>query len=318
MLYCIDKITWVIWLRCYEIGEIQVMKDTLRESLSYFGLYRKMFQVKKYYIPEAVSYGNNKDQYFLYYDPEKTIRSDSEKPIRHDPKKPISDKIIVWVHGGGWNAGNPRFFDYVGQCVCDHGYHFISLGYRLSPKYKYPCQIQDVCDGFNSAIRYLKEKGVDVSKIIVAGPSAGAHLTSIMCYCRKVQEKYHVDVSNIIGFIGSGGPYSFREDQGLAMKLLLNQLFRKDYNRRNGEPVALMGKNHIPMLLIQSRHDGVLDFACAEDFARRAKELGNACEVYSVTDKKNTHSWYTAGMFLESREENQGLDKFFSWIEKRS
>ena len=277
------------------------MKDSLRESLSYFGLYRKMFQVRKAVDPVRVPYGENKEQYFLYYEPD----------------KPISDKILVWVHGGGWNAGNPRFFDFVGQCVCGQGYRFVSLGYRLSPKYKYPCQIRDVCEAYNAAIRYLKGKGVDTSRIIAAGPSAGAHLTSILSYCRKVQEEYGVDVSNIIGFIGSGGPYSFRDDQGLPLKLLLNQLFQKGYDRRKAEPVFLMGTSPIPMLLIQSRHDGLVEYACAEDFAARAKELGNECELYSVTDRKNTHSWYTAGMFLETREENKGLDKFFSWIEQR-
>ena len=277
------------------------MNDSLRESLSYFGLYRKMFQVKRKYKPEMVSYGKNKEQYFLYYEPEKIV----------------SDKIIVWIHGGGWNAGNPRFFDFVGQCVCDQGYRFFFFVYRLSPGYKYPCQIKDVCAAYNSAVSYLKEKGTDVSKIIIAGPSAGAHLASIMCYCRKVQEKYRVDVSNVIGFIGSGGPYSFREDQSLTVRLLLGQLFREGYDRRNGEPVMLMGKSSIPMLLIQSRHDGLIEYACAEDFAARAEELGNVCELYSVTDKKNTHSWYTAGIFLETREENKGLDKFFSWIEER-
>ena len=81
--------------------------------------------------------------------------------------------------------------------------------------------------------------------------------------------------------------------------------------------MALMSKNNIPMLLIQSKHDGLLEYACAEDFAQKAKELGNSCELYSVVDKKNTHSWYTAGMFMETREENKGLDKFFSWIEER-
>ena len=277
------------------------MNDYLRESLSYFGLYRKMFQIKKKYKPIEVSYGSDKEQYFLYY----------------EPKRVKSDKIIVWVHGGGWNAGNPKFFDYVGQCVCDQGYRFVSLGYRLSPKHKYPCQIKDVCEAYNTAINYLKNKGVNTSNIIIAGPSAGAHLTSIMCYCRKVHEKYGVDVSNIIGFIGSGGPYSFRDDQGMTIKLLQNQLFKKGYNRRNGEPVALMSKNCIPMLLIQSKHDGLIEYACAEDFAIKAKEVGNSCELYSVVDKKNTHSWYTAGMFMETREENKSLDKFFSWIEER-
>ncbi|MBQ4046591.1 MAG: hypothetical protein II627_09070, partial [Lachnospiraceae bacterium] len=95
----------------------------------------------------------------------------------------------------------------------------------------------------------------------------------------------------------------------------LNQFFRKGYQRKNGEPLALMGKSHIPMLLIQSKHDGLIDYACAEEFAGRAQEIGNTCELYSVTDKKNTHSWYTAGLFLEIREDNKTLDKFFSWIE---
>ncbi|MBR4473109.1 MAG: alpha/beta hydrolase [Oscillospiraceae bacterium] len=277
------------------------MNDYLRESLSYFGLYRKMLQVKKKHKPVSVSYGKHKDQYFLYY----------------EPNSVISNKIIVWVHGGGWNAGNPRLFDFVGQCVCNQGYRFVSLGYRLSPKYKYPCQIQDVCEAFHSAVGYMADNGIDGSEIIAAGPSAGAHLTSILCYSRKVQEKYGVDVSNIKGFIGSGGPYSFREDQGLTIRLLLGQLFRKGYNRKNGEPLALMDKSNIPMLLIQSKHDGLVEYACAEDFAEKARKLGIPCELYSVTDKKNTHSWYTAGMFLESREENQGLDKFFSWIEEK-
>jgi hypothetical protein len=60
----------------------------------------------------------------------------------------------------------------------------------------------------------------------------------------------------------------------------------------------------------------LVEYACAKDFARKAESVGNRCELYSVIDKKNTHSWYTAGLFLESRKENKGLDKFFSWIEE--
>ena len=71
------------------------------------------------------------------------------------------------------------------------------------------------------------------------------------------------------------------------------------------------------MLLIQSEHDGLIDYACAERFCEKAKRLGNRCELYPVVDKKNTHSWYTAGIFLETREENRTLDRFFSWIENQ-
>lgn len=277
------------------------MNDFLRESFSYFGLFRKISKAKNIYSPEQISYGGDEEQYFLYYEPDRAV----------------SDKVIVWVHGGGWNAGDPWFFDYVGQCVAGQGYRMLSLGYRLSPKNKYPCQIRDESEAYNCAMRYLKARGIDASKVIVSGPSAGAHLTSIMCYSRRVQEKYRVDISNIIGYVGFGGPYSFRKEQSLTLKLLESQLFKKGYDRKKGEPVALMDHNHIPMLLIQSRHDGVVGYACAEELAEKARRVGNICELYSVTDPKDTHSWYTAGLFLETRAVNKGLDKFFSWIEER-
>ena len=275
------------------------MNDSLRESLSYFELYMKMFSVKKTVKPEYISFGEHKDQYFLYY----------------EPTNVISDKIFVWVHGGGWNAGSPKFFDFVGQAMAGYGYRFISIGYRLSPKNKYPCQIEDVCRGYNAAIDYLRSKNADVSKIVVSGPSAGAHLSSILVYNNAIRERMNVDISGVIGFIGVGGPYSFKTKTTTSVKLLLNQLFEKDYNREEGEPCQLMDKSNIPMLLIQSEHDGLIDYSCAEMFIRRALEIGNKCELYSVVDKKNTHSWYTAGMFLESRDKNKGLNKLLSYVE---
>ncbi len=277
------------------------MKDYMREMFSYPGLFWRMHRCKKTLIPESVSYGSDENQYFLYYEPQKLV----------------SEKIIYWVHGGGWNSGTPRIFDYVGQCIAGEGYRMISGGYRLAPKHKYPAQVKDVCACYNAAIKHLEKKGIDTSKVIVVGPSAGAHLTSIMCYCEKVQELCLVDISNIIGYIGFGGPYSFRDDQTKTLSILLSQLFKKGYNRRKGEPVTLMTKNHIPMLLIQSRHDGVIEYGCAEDFAEKAKKVGNECEIYTVEDKKNTHSWYTAGLFLETRKKNKGLEMLFKWIESR-
>ena len=276
------------------------MKDYLRESFSYFGIYKELKTLTKEVTAEKVTYGPDKDQYFNYY----------------EPKKVISGKIIVWIHGGGWNAGDPEYFDYVGQNMVREGYRAISVGYRLSPKNKYPCQIEDVCKCYNEAMSFLISKGIDTSSVVVAGPSAGAHLSSILCYSKDAQEKYNVDVSNVVGYVGFGGPYSFRKSQGLTLTLLLNMLFEKGYDRTLGEPVSLMCKSHIPMLLIQSKHDGLLKFECAEDFKRKADILGNKCELYSVEDKEDTHSWYTAGLFMRTREKNKALDKFYSYIEE--
>jgi hypothetical protein len=97
--------------------------------------------------------------------------------------------------------------------------------------------------------------------------------------------------------------------------MLIGMLFEKGYDRRQGEPWSLMTKNHVPMLLIQSRHDGLVEFECAEEFAQKAETVGNKYEIYEVEDKRNTHSWYTAGCFMFTREESRTLDKFLSFIE---
>ena len=276
------------------------MIDYIRENLSYYPIYwRLLFKIKKEFTPEYVSYGEDKEQYFLYY----------------EPAKPVSDKVVVWVHGGGWNAGNPKFFDYVGQTMARAGYRFVSIGYRLSPKNKYPVQLEDVCSAYNAAMKYLKDKGIDISRIVLSGPSAGAHLSSIMCYCKEAQDKYKVDISNVIGYVGFGGPYIFRKSQTKTLSMLIGMLFEKGYDRRQGEPWSLMTKNHVPMLLIQSRHDGLVEFECAEEFAQKAETVGNKYEIYEVEDKRNTHSWYTAGCFMFTREESRTLDKFLSFIE---
>ena len=114
------------------------MNDLTRESLSYFGLYAKMFRAKKRLVPEYLSFGQDKDQYILDYEPDEAAGAGTT----------INGKTVLWVHGGGWNAGSPKFFDFVGQRIAGAGYPFISLGYRLSPKNKYPVQIEDVCEGY--------------------------------------------------------------------------------------------------------------------------------------------------------------------------
>ena len=276
------------------------MIDFLRESFSYSKIFKEIRKIERKIEPEKRTYGPDENQYYYYYEPDRLS----------------SDKIIIWIHGGGWNAGTPKDFDFVGQRIAGEGYRFISLGYRLSTQKKYPAQIEDVCAGYKHAISYLKDKGIDTSKIIICGPSAGAHLSSILTYSRADRERYGVDISGVIGYVGWGGPYCFNEKTSLTLRLLEHQLFPKGYDRKKAEPISLLSNDHIPMLLIQSRHDGLVDFSFAEDFCDKAHELGVQCELYEVTDELDTHSWYTAGVFAKSRGENKSLDRFFTWVEE--
>lgn len=276
------------------------MKDYMREMLSYPEISYRIAKVKKVIEPKRVDYGRDKNQFFLSFEPQGVKKN----------------KVIVWIHGGGWDSGDPYGFAYVGQSFALEGYHCISLGYRLAPKNKYPAQIEDVCVAYNKAMACLEKQGVDCSRVIVTGPSAGAHLAAILCYSKKYQEKFAVNVDRVIGFIGAAGPYSFQVRMNRTVRLLLMRLFEKGYDRADGEPCSLLTPNHIPMLLIHSKHDGLIDYSHSEAFCERATALGIKCELYEVKDRRNTHSVYSAGMFLETRDTSQALDKLFTWIEE--
>ena len=179
------------------------MIDSIRENLSYFELYARMACNKKIVKPIKIEYGEYKEQYFLYYEPA-TVNS---------------NKLIFYIHSGGWNAGSPEFFDFVGQRCIKEGYRFMSCGYRLSPKTKYPGQIEDCVKCFEQAMAYLERKNIDSADVIVIGPSAGAQLGSILCYSYEFKQTK--------AFIGLGGPYCF-DKSGLSVRMLLDMLFEKN------------------------------------------------------------------------------------------
>ena len=87
---------------------------------------------------------------------------------------------ILCVHGGGWQDGGKDYWEVSPAFKSvDFGFAFCSMEYRFVPEHTFPAQIHDV----KAAIRFLKahgsEYGLDVSKLVIWGASAGGHLASL-------------------------------------------------------------------------------------------------------------------------------------------
>jgi len=102
-------------------------------------------------------------------------------------KKPLP--VIVFIHGGGWRAGNklsglPRVLPF----VASGKYVGVSVEYRLSGEAAWPAQIHDC----KAAIRYIRANAerlqIDPEKIGVWGSSAGGHLVSLLGTSGGVEE----------------------------------------------------------------------------------------------------------------------------------
>lgn len=108
------------------------------------------------------------------------------------PKTPKNDKplpVIVFIHGGGWKAGDKGSgIGNLGRFVSSGEYAGVSVGYRLTDEAQWPAQIHDC----KAAIRWIKanakEYHLDASKIGVWGTSAGGHLVSMLGTSGDVKE----------------------------------------------------------------------------------------------------------------------------------
>lgn len=83
---------------------------------------------------------------------------------------------IVWVHGGAFVGGDKHDnYEYAVQ-LAQRGYRVVNLNYDLAPEAVYPSPIVQV----GEALQYLEQHaaifGLDMSNLILAGDSAGAHI----------------------------------------------------------------------------------------------------------------------------------------------
>lgn len=96
-----------------------------------------------------------------------------------DAAKPYP--VIVYIHGGGFRAGNKRAGNApdIIRAGLDRGYAVASLNYRLSGEATYPAAVEDVF----AAIKYLKTNAadydVDSARMATWGDSAGGNLASM-------------------------------------------------------------------------------------------------------------------------------------------
>jgi acetyl esterase len=88
--------------------------------------------------------------------------------------------VIVFFHGGGWVVGSVASHDNLcGRLAADSGCAVISVDYRLAPETKFPGAAEDAYAATAWVAGHASELGVDASRLVVAGDSAGGNLAAV-------------------------------------------------------------------------------------------------------------------------------------------
>ena len=95
---------------------------------------------------------------------------------RGAPGAPASP-VVIYIHGGGWVLGTketalvPEVLPFLAM-----GYSAVNVEYRLARVSLAPAAIEDCRCALRWVIAHAKDYNFDVSRIVVAGASAGGHL----------------------------------------------------------------------------------------------------------------------------------------------
>lgn len=89
-------------------------------------------------------------------------------------------KILVFIHGGYWQAMNKSNFRFVVPAFLPHGFTVVIISYPLAPE----ASMQQIVSSCGKAISWVFDHiagyGGDPQSIYLAGHSAGAHLALMM------------------------------------------------------------------------------------------------------------------------------------------
>lgn len=97
---------------------------------------------------------------------------------RFVPEQTKSDKVVLFMHGGGYVGGlHDRYRDW-GVNLAELAGHaeLLAVDYRLAPKYKHPAALEDAVAAYEGML----DKGYDPNKIILMGDSAGGNLAAAL------------------------------------------------------------------------------------------------------------------------------------------
>ena len=102
-----------------------------------------------------------------------------DKKQRIDLYKGTSNKVLVWIHGGGWLYGDKRAERWIKRFqthFIDHkDFNVYMIGYRVGESTA-PKAVDDVICAYKKIISDASLRNFSIEDIVVAGASAGGHL----------------------------------------------------------------------------------------------------------------------------------------------
>jgi arylformamidase len=123
----------------------------------------------------------------------------------YSPKGAKDLPVVVWIHGGGWMAGDKSDVQHKPQAFNDRGLVLVSINYRLLPTVDMGTIIRDVARAVGWVHGHIAEYGGDPNRLFIMGHSAGAQLAALVCTDERYLKAEGVPLTALKGCVPVDG-----------------------------------------------------------------------------------------------------------------
>lgn len=196
--------------------------------------------------------------------------------------------LLVWVHGGAWRSGDKaKDMADKRRLARRSGYALASLNYRLSdpddfgqPTHLFhPVHVQDVAAALSWLHHNAARLGVDGERMVLMGPSAGAHLVALVVTNTEFLEAEGVDPGIVRGVASYDvDAYDLPARMSLPDAEALFGAFGDDPTTwENASPIYHLRPGLPPFQLVCRGDEQRLAFC--QDFAEKLEEQGTEVDI---------------------------------------
>jgi acetyl esterase/lipase len=110
--------------------------------------------------------------------------------VLHRRDRPTGAPVLVYFHGGGYTSGSKNWEARgLRHHFAARGWVCVSATYRVRPRADFEDHLADAEAAMAWARAHAAEYGGDPSRVVMAGSSAGAHLTSLYALAARPDER---------------------------------------------------------------------------------------------------------------------------------
>jgi acetyl esterase/lipase len=228
--------------------------------------------------------------------------------------------VAVWIHGGGWQAGDKKDVQKKPQAFVDKGFVFVSVNYRLLPDVTIKQMAQDVAKAIRWAHDHARDYGGDPDTMFVMGHSAGAQLAALVCTDESYLNAEVLSPALVKGCVPVDGDTYDVPLQIQTVEQRRANIYRKKFGHADSQkdlsPVTHVAKGKdIPPFLILHVAEHPETKAQSQRLARALQEAGVSAKAYPAEGKN--HITINADLGLPDDKPTQALFEFLGGVLKK-